>query len=390
MKRFDRRFVILVVFATLFIGLACSLGNIVPMLAGATETAIPTQPPAVQVQPTKPAPTLAATQAPAKTTQATVKPTVAQVATQAPSTGAPEIADVQAGLDKVDSYRMAISMVVDGKNSSGAAVTQTLTLAQEIIKSKESMHFGMASTGLVGAAAFGNIDIFQIGKVGYMSMADPTTKKNTCLSYSSDKPAFDTDSMIKPEDMFSDVQAGALVAKGETVNGVKADHYKLKNAGITAGTTKNETGDMWVAQDGGYLVKVVATADGDFSMLGDTISGKMTLNYNLNDVNKVTAITLPKECQDQVSGTSDLPIPPNATDQASLGGIITFSSPDSPKTVGDFYRKQATTQGWKVVSDSALDVLVMISIQKDTRTFSIMITTGTNNSGSSVVITQTK
>ena len=91
---------------------------------------------------------------------------------------------------------------------------------------------------------------------------------------------------------------------------------------------------------------------------------------------------------DQAGGAnSDLPIPPNATDQASLGGIITFSSPDAPKTVGDYYRKQVVANGWKIASDTSMDALVMLTVTKDTRSFSIMITTGKDNKGSSVVIT---
>jgi hypothetical protein len=286
---------------------------------------------------------------------------------------------------------MSILMTVTGKDAQGKAVTQTIDLKQDMLKSKNSMHFGLRGSGWDTSGLGGNIDIYQIDKTGYLAMTDAKTEKMTCLSYSSDKPAFDTSSLIKPDDMFTDVQGGALVAKGETVNGVKADHYKLKNAALSTGTTKSQSGDMWVAQDGGYLVKVVATAEGDFSSFGATVSGTMTINYDLTNINKIKEIPLPKECAAQTGGADDLPaMPSNATDVASLGSIITFSSPDAPKVVGDYYRKAVVAKGWKITSDSPLDALVMLTITKDTRTFSIMITTGKDNKGSAVVITQTK
>ncbi len=84
----------------------------------------------------------------------------------------------------------------------------------------------------------------------------------------------------------------------------------------------------------------------------------------------------------------DFPIPSNATGQGALGDILTFTSPDVPTIVGDFYRTSLPGQGWTLGSDSSLDTLVMLTIQKDARKFTIMISPGANNQGSSVVITR--
>jgi hypothetical protein len=67
--------------------------------------------------------------------------------------------------------------------------------------------------------------------------------------------------------------------------------------------------------------------------------------------------------------------------------MLTFNSPDAPKTVADYFRKELIAKGWKITNDSAMDVVVMISIQKDTRKFQVMITPG-DKGGSSVIITK--
>jgi hypothetical protein len=169
---------------------------------------------------------------------------------------------------------------------------------------------------------------------------------------------------------------------------VKADHYKVEQSNLGFGTTTSQSGEVWLAQDGGYMVKFTGTAQGDFTIFSDTTKGTVTWNYDLTDANKLKEIVLPTECKEAAAGISDLPIPPNATDQGNLGDLITFTSPDAPKVVGEYYRKNLPLQGWKILSDTNMDTVVMMTIQKDTRKYSIMIASGSANKGSSVVITK--
>jgi hypothetical protein len=145
---------------------------------------------------------------------------------------------------------------------------------------------------------------------------------------------------------------------------------------------------VWLAQAGGYIVRFAGTAEGEFTLITDSTKGTVTWAYDLTEANRVKEIILPAECIEAAAAVSDLPIPPNATDQGNLGDLITFSSPDAPKAVGDYFRSNLPGKGWKIVSDTAMDTVVMLTIQKDTRKYSIMIAPGTDNPGSSVVITR--
>ena len=160
----------------------------------------------------------------------------------------------------------------------------------------------------------------------------------------------------------------------------------MRKADLGFGIATTQAGEMWIAQDGGYLVKLASQGDGDFGLSADKIKGKVILTYDLTEVNKLANITLPAECQASTEAIKDVPVPPNAADQSSFGEMLTFSSPDAPKTVAEFYRKELVVKGWKITSDSNLDTVVMLSIQKDTRKFQIMITPG--DKGAAVIITK--
>jgi hypothetical protein len=378
MSRINRSFVVIVILAAMFASLACSVGSILP--AASTPTSVP--PTVDEKIPTYAPPTAK----PGTTTPGSGKATAVSGAT--PAAGIPQTENAQTGLDKLESYRMNYNMVIDGKDAAGKAAKQELKLIQEYIKSSNNMHMSIQGSGWATELGGNGLDFYQMDKTSYILTTAKDATKPTCMSFSSDKPTFDKSQLMSMDELMGAIQSKDLVARGETVNGVKADHYKLSKADLGFGVVTSQSGEVWVAQEGGYLVRFIGQADGDFSLSDDKIKGKVTWTYDLLQVNKLTAITLPAECKASSDALKDLPIPTNATEKNSVGDLITFTSPDAPKVVGEFYRKELIAKGWKILSDSNLDTVVMLSIQKDTRKFQIMITPGTNDKGTAVVITK--
>lgn len=384
--KFRLAFGLVVVLFVFLSGLACSVGDFIPSF-GVQPTVAAVLPP-VETQlaqigktPLPALPTLVATLSTLPTLEITL-PTLPS------ATQTSIITNVQSGLEKVDSYRMTFVMKVVGKDRDGKDANQEMKLLQEVIKSKESVHTLMNSSGVSATDSPGYIEIYQISKIGYMLVTDPSTKKFTCLSYSSDKPIYDQNALMTPDEMLGGIQKDVLIGRGETVNGVKTDHYKLAQANVGSGLIRKGAGEVWIAQDGGYVVRLVSQSDGEFTLSSKTVTGTTTVTYDLTDVNKIAQITVPAECTAASEGMKDLPIPANATDKSSIGDIQTFSSPDAPKAVADYFRKELPAQGWKITKDSSFDTVVMLSAEKDSRKFSIMITPGKDNKGSSVIITK--
>ena len=389
MTRFQRSFGLFVALSAFAVGLACSLGNFLPSFGPeviATQAAVlPTL--AVSL------PTVGSTLPTVGANLPSSLPTLPSIATQpasatkAPSGGTADITGVQKGLDTLDSYSAVLKMTLKGKNAAGKEVTQEINLNQDVIKSASSQHFGMSGSGLSTSLGSGSFDIYQIGKTSYMQTT--TNDKLGCLSFSSDKPAFDQSQLLTAEEMLGSISTESLIAKGETVNGVKADHYKVNRGDLMFGKVTSQSGEVWIAQNGGFLVKYSGKADGSFTISAEEVTGTITWAYDLTNPNQLKEITLPAACKEAGAAVSDLPIPANATDQGNLGELITFNSPDTPKVVGDYYRRELPGKGWKITSDTNVGAVVMMSISKDTRKFTIMISPGSNDKGSAVVITKT-
>lgn len=373
MSRFESRFAVLVFVALVFSSLACSIN-----FGGGTET--PTQTPgsAVQtpgsvVQFPSPTPAQQATQPPAQTI-----PTLAAAL--------PQFGAVNSNLDKLDSYRIVFSMGFKGKDKDGKDVDQTVTILQEKIKSKNSSHMKMSGMDL-GSDGF--LEMFQVDKTAWMYIKSKDQPKATCLSYSSDKPAVQENDLITPDEVVKDLTAESLVAKGETVNGIKADHYKLKKPNFGMSNVTSSSGDIWVAQDGGYVVRLNGKADGTFDITGKQIIGTMTYNYDLSDVNKLTGITLPAECKTQAESSSDLPIYPTATDKFNMGDdMISYKTPDSVDVVAAWLRKELPNRGWKITQDSNMGGVAMLAIEKSGKKLQVMVTPGQGNKGSQVIFSK--
>lgn len=384
-----RAIALFVVLGVVFISLACSVGNLIPGL-GENPTATPAD--AVLIQPSDVVPTISAvtpTALPLRATS-TLAPSRASstpATLQTTQTSPPALVDIQSGLDKLDSYQMDFQVVLEGKDPNGKDVKQNLSLFQEIIKSKDSMHLKMEGSGMSTNQASGAIETFQVGKIGYLLALGENQTAPTCISYSSDSPMVDLET-LSPAEMLGQIKEQTLIAKGETVNGVKTDHYKIMRGSWGIGKVTSEDGDAWVAQDGNYLVRYTGQAKGEFELTADLITGTMTWTVNLTRINQVGEITLAPECVAASQASQDIPIPANATDQNTFGDIITFNTPDEPKVVADFFRSELPVKGWKIDKDSALGTTMVIKISKDDRVLTIMVTPGTGDKGSSVTVTK--
>src|SRR6185295_18215256 len=149
--------------------------------------------------------------------------------------------------------------------------------------------------------------------------------------------------------------------------------YGFDQNAISFGTFAAAQGDVWLAQDGGFLVKYVGTATGKNTALSSKMAdGTFTWEYNVQDANQLEAIELPKECE-SAKPADDIPAPPNATDKSGFGRMMTFKTSDTPADVAAFYKRELPAQGWKAGDGNAMGELQMLSFSKGSRKLSITI-----------------
>ncbi|MCL4505358.1 MAG: hypothetical protein M1434_15570 [Chloroflexi bacterium] len=293
------------------------------------------------------------------------------------------IDSLNGGLEKLKSYRLHVVYNYDGKNAKGETDKGGIDLLQEIASNKDQ-HMKFSGAGGGGSNDAG-LETFQIGGVYYLYNATAEAGKK-CTSYSSgQQDAASPAALFNPSDMLGGLNDVKLVQKGDNVNGVAADHYAAAESSFNVGLFTNAKGDVWVAQDGGYVVKYTGQASGKAALLGGGVDGAISWEYNVEDANKIDTIALPPECAAS-RPADDIPVPDNATEKGNIGNIITFKSPDDPAKVTDFYKQALPGKGWTAGEGSMEG---MLTYTKDKRTLTVMIAKE-DNGGSNVVITDAK
>jgi hypothetical protein len=297
-----------------------------------------------------------------------------------------DIKDIGGSLDDLNSYRLQFSFSFDGKDEQGKPQKGGMEFVQEIIKGSNDQHIRWAATGDAANSTQGSFEFFQVGGTSYIYSAEGQGAQK-CVGMTSGQDSGNMGAAFKPSDVIGGLERAKLVGKGETVNGVVADHYTFDQNALSFGTFASAQGDAWIAQDGGFLVKYIGTATGkDSFMSNKSAEGTFTWEYNLTDANKVGAIALPKDCAGQ-QPANDIPVPENATDKASFGKLITFKTPDAPADVAAFYKKQMLTQSWKAGEASGFGDVQTLNFSKDGRKLSITITKE-EQGGSAVMINE--
>jgi len=311
-------------------------------------------------------------------------------ATEAPSnsTGGFSVDNLDNNLDKLKSYREHVVYAYEGKDDKGNLSKGGLDLIQEVVVAAKDQHIKMTSTDAGNASTTGNAgkayETFQVGGSTYI-FNNTGGADSSCTSFSSSSsPASDPTAMFQPRDFLGRLQAATLVKKGENVNGIAADHYAASDKDFGTGLFTSAKGDIWVAQDGGWVVKYSGEATGKSAFFGaGGTDGKITWDYNIEDANKIDKITLPPECAAS-KPAEDIPVPANATEKGNLGNMVTFKSPDDVAKVSEFYRTKLSADGWKEAEGG---IEGMMSFTKASRTLTLMISKNDSGGGANVVIT---
>jgi hypothetical protein len=144
---------------------------------------------------------------------------------------------------------------------------------------------------------------------------------------------------------------GADSAGSDTVNGIDSDHYEFDQRALGQEGFTESTGELWVATDGGYVVKYLSTSKGGEDFFGDGLEGTINYDYELTDVNEPVEIILPDDCP---LGLVDAPLLPDATNVHNSGGLLAFDTASSIAEVAAFYEGQIPALGWEVQDEPSV------------------------------------
>ena len=274
-----------------------------------------------------------------------------------------------AGLDKLKSYR---SQWRGEWKSTEAGITQSTTWDwfEEISTSDKAHHWGSKMTDSKSGKPT-SFEFWEIGDTSYIMTTDEQGAQE-CMAFSGEGQVNSAAKGLIAPGALGGV-SGAKYVGTDTVNGIRAKHYKYDEKAATLAGFGKVSGEIWVAEDGGYVVKDTLNWQGAAGLFGAGAkgAGSGTWTYQLQDVNKPLVIKPPEICE---KGNVDVPVMADATEKARMGPMLTYKTAAKPKDVADFYIKAMAKAGWQPEGEPEIaDEMSTLGFTKDGATVQITI-----------------
>jgi len=180
---------------------------------------------------------------------------------------------------------------------------------------------------------------------------------------------------------------GADAAGTETINDVASNHYTFDQHALGLDGLAESAGELWVASEGGYIVKYVLTSKANPDYFGEGIEGTLSYDYELTDINSPVTIKLPQDCP---PGFVDTPLLPDASNVAKSPGLLTYETSSSLNDAAAFYQEQIPQLGWTLQGEPAItEVDVLLVYTMDTETMTVIISTMETHTEVQILLSKT-
>lgn len=164
------------------------------------------------------------------------------------------------------------------------------------------------------------------------------------------------------------VLLGAEEAGQEEINGVPALHYTFDELALGKAGLEDSTGEIWVAADGGFILRYTLTTIGGANAFGEGIEGTLTWDYALTDINSTVLPALPEGCQ------LNVPVMADAADVLHTGYWLAYTTASSLADAAAFYQAQLPGFGWTLLTGPlAGDGSTFMEFTQGEQTIGVMI-----------------
>lgn len=317
-------------------------------------------------------------------------------AADAPTSGPLTDADTgAASLDLTDptnfreppgSYEIAMRLVFSATREDGTPVNGEVIVDGAAQTEPPARTFTFTGSGDIDLTEGDTVQVVTIGDVSYFY-----TSQAGCISMSTPQGGTPFDSMVDTGGMITNVVQRVL--PDETVNGVPSYRYALTEANINddgsaLGMTEVTNGMMYIAKDGGYIVRMVLEGRGTSEDLTDdpNLEGDISYTLDLTPVASIGEITIPEGCEAAESSQGEFPVMADAVGVASFQGFVSYQSPSDMTTIMNFYKAQMPAAGWTLEEESTVANIGFLRYALDDRTVSVAITYDPNQGMSSVIV----
>ena len=249
-----------------------------------------------------------------------------------------------AGLDKLKSYKMR--WLAEWKSTDSSSTESAgWDWVEEYSSDPAALHWNWSITNSTDKTKNTQMEAWQIGNTMYMQTVEADGKKQ-CISMSSDDQSNQLKKGLFNPSALGSVRDAKYVGT-DTVNGVKAKHYTYDEKSANLFGAAKVSGEIWVAVDGGFVVKEAVNWSGAVGLFGTSSKGKGDgkWTWELSNVNQPITINPPENCG---GAAADIPVMKDATDKTSVADTIMYKTASKIADVVEFYKQQMPAKGWNL------------------------------------------
>ena len=267
------------------------------------------------------------------------------------------------GLEKLKSYRTFVTYSLEGKDEQGQIREMSIVMAQETVRGSMDQHIKLSTYSTVTPTISGSVEFYVVGNNTYVYSPNAQVSRRCVRVPPRVSLTVNPATLFNPTEVLGLLDNASLVKSGEVVAGTLADQYNASSNVGNSSPYSTAKGDIWVARDGGYVLKYVGEAIGKTALLGAGSTGNIKWDYSIADAGKFDVIQLPQECPAAAQAVAtvvantpsstnasklaeDIPLAANATEMHTDNGITTFKASETLTSSSEYYKKALTAQGW--------------------------------------------
>jgi hypothetical protein len=287
-------------------------------------------------------------------------------------------------LTALESYRSEFSLRSSREAGKDTDFSRQLEIVEEQVFAEQKSHYRISGDEIGGDRSMGIVAFYRFGETSYAyTTGDEDEGAAVCSMFDAIGGDENFAGGLIPEDLFNSFEIEELIAVNDVINSVAAQRYSLRSVDLAWGTTSRAMGEVWIAQEGQYIVRFVGEATGEYFLWEEEVEGTLEWDYQVKMINALEDIALPPECVEQENRT-EFPLPESAGNRTSFGNFISFESTGTPQAVAEFYRERLPEEGWTIQSENAVGSFIQMTVQGSGRQAQITISPG--DSGAAVVI----
>lgn len=279
-----------------------------------------------------------------------------------------------------DSYVIAFNLEFTSRDAEDGAPTQSMVADMRFDNTIPAVSMDLELEGIEGTEEFNMISMAEIGDTAYMSLPGMG-----CVTSSAAEAALFEENpfeeMMSPESILDELELQDAEEVGEeTINGIETTHYTFDETFLDdpEGEIESAEGHIYIAQDGGYVVRMVMDVEGalpDFAQEGTDSFGALHFEFDVSNINEPVEIGIPAGCEDNGAG-SDLPMPDDAYEVSSFAGFLSYKTDMAKEDLVAFYEEALAEAGWTANEEESMDLgsLVSMTYNKDGETLTVTIT----------------